>query len=105
MTHEDRMELLRRAVAQEGSQAKVARRIGYSAGAVCAALKGAYGASLAALLTRVEEEYSDRTRTCPVLGEISFGRCAEERRTPFSASNPLRVKIYRACRNCPFNKG
>lgn len=42
---------------------------------------------------------------CPALGGISLDQCLQEQVAPFSAANPLRVQLYRACRNgCPHYK-
>lgn len=103
MTSNDRLTLLREAVEREGSQAKVAKRLGYSATAISQALSGTYGGSLDILLNMVEEVYGTRIVPCPVLGEIQFPRCVQERRRGFSTSNPHRVRMYRACKECGFN--
>lgn len=104
MTENDLLDLLKRAVAEAGSQAAVARRIGYSAAAVSQALSGGYVGSLTLLLARVEEVYGTREVNCPVLGAILIGRCASERCTPFSASNPIRGRLFRACPGCVHNR-
>ena len=96
--------LLQKAVAAHG-QAAVARALGYSASAVCQVLSGTYGGSLDNLLLRVAEVYGDGTVHCPVMGEVPLSRCAEERRKPFCASNPQRVRLWRACQGCTAYKG
>ena len=43
--------------------------------------------------------------TCPVLGVMGINGCLREQAKPFSSANPLRVQLYRACRNgCPYYK-
>lgn len=98
----DWMSLLRQAVT-ETSQGKVAARLGYSKAAINQVLNGSYTASTDAIARRVVEVYGDRDVACPVLGTLPLARCAEERARPFSASNPLRVRLFRACRSCPNN--
>lgn len=95
------IQLLENAVEARG-QSAVAREIGYSASAVCQALRGTYGGSLANLLRRVAETYGTGTVSCPVLGEIPIRRCARERRINrnFGASSPQRVRLWRACSSC-----
>ena len=93
------MDLLRHAVKANG-QAAVARALGYSPSAINQALKGTYGGRLDNLLQKVAEVYGDYPVTCPVLGEISIARCAAERRKPYGASNPLRTRLWKACRSC-----
>lgn len=103
MTENELLELLRNGVAANGSQIKVAKMLGYSAATVSQILGGKYQGELDKVLARVEEVFGTRTVVCPVLGEIRIGRCARERRTPFSTANPMRVRLYRACRDCEHN--
>jgi transcriptional regulator with XRE-family HTH domain len=99
MTKPDLMQLLRQKC-EELSQARVAAAIGYSPSAVNQALKGSYRGDLTNLLNRVAEVFGDETVSCPILGEIPLGKCAFHRRRPFAATNPLRVTLWRACRQC-----
>lgn len=103
MTANDRMKLLREKVAELG-QAQVARDLGYSASAISQVLHGKYQGSLDNLLERVAEVYGSDVVSCPVLGDIPLGRCSEERRKPFAATNAQRVRQWRACQNCPKNR-
>lgn len=42
---------------------------------------------------------------CPVMGVMGKTECLQEQAKPFSAANPLRIQLYRACRNgCPHFK-
>ena len=51
---------------------------------------------------RVEQRLMAIQVGCPVLGEISGDRCLQEQARPYSSANPLRIQIFRACRNgCP----
>lgn len=36
---------------------------------------------------------------CPVLGVMSRDQCLQEQAKEFTAANPLRVQLFRACRN------
>lgn len=94
-----REHLLQRMVGEQG-QAEVARRIGYSTSAVNQALHGKYAGSLDNLLQAVDDVYGSGTVNCPIMGSISRQQCAAERRKPFAATNPQRVRLYRACRDC-----
>lgn len=39
---------------------------------------------------------------CPVIGVMGRHECLREQTKPYSSANPLRVQLYRACRNgCP----
>ncbi|WP_321532300.1 helix-turn-helix transcriptional regulator [uncultured Desulfuromonas sp.] len=102
MSNDDRIQLLRDAVAQS-SQGKVAKALGVSTAAVSQILNGKYGADPSAILQRVEEVYGSSRVQCPTMGDIALGKCAETRRRPFAATNPHRVKQYRACSKCPNN--
>jgi hypothetical protein len=95
----DRMQLLIEAAKAHG-QAAVARATGYSDSAVSQTLSGKYRGSIERLLQRVVEVYGSVTVRCPVMGTISIQRCAAERRKPFAASSPQRVKLFNACRRC-----
>ena len=95
----DRTKLLITAVKEQG-QAAVARATGYSVSAINQAVHGKYAGSLDNLLCRVAEVYGHGIVDCPVMGRITIQQCAAERRKPFGASNPQRVKLYHACRDC-----
>jgi hypothetical protein len=103
MTNNQRLELLRKAVAETGSQVKVAAKLGYSTATISQVLNETYLGGLDAVLTRVEEVFSSRILDCPLLGEINLARCVKERRRSFSAVNPQRVKLYRKCKACALN--
>lgn len=103
MTSNDRLEILRRAVALHG-QAKVARLIGRAPSGINQILKGTYAADPSRVLELVEAEFGEQTVTCPELGEIPLPTCIEERKKPFRATSSQRVRLYRACQSCP-NKG
>lgn len=82
-------------------QAEVARRLGYSDPAISQAVNGKYnGGDISAILAKVEEVFGSTIVDCPILGEIPLGKCAEKRKLPFAATNPVRVALFRACRNC-----
>lgn len=104
MTQPDLLQLLRDKCAQL-SQAEVARRLGYSPTAISQVLSGTYGGESSTILARVNEVFGSTVVSCPILGEISLGKCAEIRRRPFAATNPTRVALYRACRTCSQNGG
>jgi len=103
MTNDDRLNLLREAVENEGSQAKVGRRIGYGSATISQVLSGDYGGKVDAVLIRVEEVYGKTEICCPVLGDIILPTCVEERRKQFTTANPHRVRMYQACRKCQYN--
>lgn len=103
MTENELLELLRTAVETNKSQVKVAKMLGYSPATISQIMGGSYQGAMDKVLARVEEIFGTRTVECPVLGEIRIGRCVTERRAPFSAANPVRVRLYRACRNCENN--
>jgi len=100
MTNNDRLSLLEKAVSEAGSQAKVAKQLGYSPTAVNQVLRGTYAGALDTFLAKVEETFSSQNVVCQMLGDITLARCVDERRKPFSTANAMRVKLYRACRKC-----
>jgi hypothetical protein len=99
MTRTEQMELLRMRCGELG-QSEVARRINKSPSAVNQILHGNYEADPGAVLLAVEETFGGTTIVCPVMGEIPLKRCADERKTPLSASSPRRIRMHRACKEC-----
>ena len=90
---------------QKTSQSRVARKLGVSATMINQALKRVYKGNIDALRERVEGAYMGRHSDCPVLGEIPVNECIDHQKRPFSATNPQRVRLYRACRNgCPYSR-
>ncbi len=90
---------------QESSQNRVAQRLGVSASMISQALRGRYPGDLRALQQRVEGEFMGAAVQCPVLGEISARQCLDCQAMPFAATNPQRVRLYRACRSgCPHSQ-
>jgi hypothetical protein len=87
-------------LAQECDRATLRRtadRIGVSPAYVSIALNRRRG-NLE--FVRVRAERALGGVACPVLGEISAEDCRKERAAPFSSANPVRVRLYAACRNC-----
>lgn len=55
--------------------------------------------------TRVEATLMITMVPCPVLGIIGRKKCLQEQAADFSPTNPLRVQLFRACRNgCRYYK-
>lgn len=61
-------------------------------------LNGRYPAIPERLRALVEGRYCGATVECPVLGEVRRDYCAAAQAAPFSAANPQRVALWRACR-------
>lgn len=99
------IETLRQACERE-SQSRVAARLGYSAATVNQVLKGVYKGRLDRVQERVESVLvGGRLVDCPVLGEIPRHECLDHQGQPFAATNPQRVRLYRACRSgCPHSR-
>lgn len=90
-----------RAEVEATSQAEVARRLDVSSTMISQALRGIYPSSTDRLQALVEGTYLRSTVDCPVCGEISRRRCAQEQRRRFSVHSPQRVALSAACRTCP----
>lgn len=95
----DSMTLLKQAVAQSG-QSAVARSLGYSASVVNQVIHNKYPGRMEKVLLRVAEVYGTDTIDCPVMGMITLKRCSAERKKPFAATSPQRVRLYLSCRTC-----
>ncbi|WP_027360552.1 helix-turn-helix domain-containing protein [Desulforegula conservatrix] len=85
-------------------QAEVAKRLGYSKATVSLVINDKYNGNLNSVLSKVKEVFGGLKVNCPVLGEIDLAECAENKRQPFSATNPLRVRLFKACKSCKETK-
>lgn len=93
-----------RAECATSSQKEVARRIRYSQATVSQVLSGTYGGDLAAVRMAVEGGLMHAELECPVLGPIGREQCREHQNRGFSATNPARVALWKACKGCPNNR-
>ncbi|MEA5087276.1 hypothetical protein [Solidesulfovibrio sp.] len=78
----------------------VAGRLGVSPAAVSRVLGNSYG-DTAAMERRVREGLMAAVVVCPVVGEIAVEACREHQARPWTPVNPLCVRLYRECRQCP----
>lgn len=83
-----------------GSQSAVAREISYSPAAVNQTLKASYKGDLKSVEKAVRGAFLHDTVACPVLGDIEGHICLEHQRKPFANTNPIRVRMFKACRQC-----
>ena len=96
----------------ETSQAKVAARLrqadGFPSPAVInQVIKGKYPSArgIERLRNLFEGAYLGHTVDCPILGDLARDACLRHQSRPFAATNPMRVQLYRACRNgCPHSR-
>lgn len=90
-------------------RAEVSRELGISASALSLVLSGKYPASTAKIENRVVAIYGNAGNVvCPVLGELSPSRCAdnwERARKIKIAGNPATIRLYMACRKCGLRNG
>ncbi|MDP7142662.1 MAG: hypothetical protein QGH69_05045 [Alphaproteobacteria bacterium] len=87
----------------ETSQRTVAARIGYSPTTISLVLKGNYTGDIKAVENAVRRKLMRSSVCCPVLGDISATECSTHQKKPFSASSSVRVRLFKACKQCPFN--
>lgn len=107
----DCLQALRDAYAREKSYAKVGQLLatpgrsrGYSAAAVHQIMHGTYKAkSVTPIEDAIRATLMCETIACPELGEIALADCLQwqAKAEELAATNPLRVRMYRACRSCP----
>ena len=91
-----------RSACERHTQAKVARRLGYSAATISQVLAGSYRGNVRAVEAAVRGAFLDEKVRCPVLDEIPRDQCMQHQRRPFMPTNAMRVRLYRACRSgCP----
>lgn len=112
MTQPDRQQLLARLIDErndehgKGGAASVAREFGVSDAMVSGIRRGSYKGDTGRFLERVAERYGQEVVSCPACGgDISFRRCAENRKRPLVATSPLSVELWRACKMCDQNGG
>ena len=83
-------------------QKEIAKRIGYSSSVVSQVINNKYPGDLERVRDQVEGVLMNRVVDCPMLGDITLDVCRGHQRRKFSATNPMRVQMFRACRNgCP----
>lgn len=99
MNRTEQMKLFRDKCDELG-QSEVARRINKSPSAICQLYHDTYKADSSAILQAIDETFGTSTVACPVMGEIPLKRCAEERKTPYSAASPRRIRMHKACKEC-----
>ena len=95
----DALTLLKQKV-NDLTQGEVAKRLGYSKATISLVVNEKYNGDLNSVLSKVKEVFGGLKVNCPVLGEIDLAECAENKRQPFSATNPLRVRLFKACKSC-----
>ena len=101
-TQEPWFEALKREV-DRTSQAQAADRIGVNKAYVSLVLSGRdFPGRIDRFIASVEGALLHQTVMCPVTGEISKHLCQQHQAQPWSNVNPMRVRLFRACRNgCP----
>ncbi|CUR45520.1 hypothetical protein BN2364_1079 [Alloalcanivorax xenomutans] len=87
------------------SQTKAAGRIGYSGPVINTVLARTYKGSYQAIEQAVKGALMNAKVWCPVAGELAAHQCSEYQRAPFTPTNPIRVRMFRACRaGCPHSR-
>jgi transcriptional regulator with XRE-family HTH domain len=83
---------------------EICRELGISPTTLSQILSDKYGASTTAIEDKIFKIYgADGKVTCPMLGEIDPGKCADhfEKATKIrSPGNPATIRLYMACRKC-----
>ncbi|MEE2025059.1 hypothetical protein [Alkalimonas mucilaginosa] len=97
------LELLNQKVDELGRR-KVEAALGISKTTLSQVLNEKYPGNLENIAAKVTEAYSTERVSCPVLGDITVQRCATEQAKPFAATNPQRIRLWKACQTCPLNK-
>lgn len=97
----DEIAMLRTEV-EKTSQAEAGRKISYSPTVVNLVLSGKYTGDMDKVRKRIRQRLKPYI-ACPVLGEITHTKCDTQRNLPFSAASSERVRLFKACKSCPFN--
>ncbi len=85
-------------------QSAVARKMGGSVSVINETLRNKYKGRLDNVEAKVRGAYMGTTVECPVLDEIATDLCLSNQRLPFSAGNPVRVALHKACPGCKHNR-
>jgi hypothetical protein len=94
-----------RAECEKTSQSAVSKQLDYSPAVINQVLKGTYKGNTATVELVVKGFFMAEIVDCPVVGEMATNICLNHQKQPFAAINPLRVQLYKACRNgCPHNR-
>ncbi len=92
-------------VDRQGSQRRVAQTLDVSPAVVNQVIRSKYPAGLERIEERVRTLLMRAKVVCPELGEIERMECLDIQARPFAATNPARVRLFRACRTgCAHNK-
>lgn len=83
------------------SQGKVAGRLNISSAVVNQVLGNTYTGRVDRVEARVRGELLNAKVLCPILAEISKRECLDNQRLKFTGTNPLRVRLFVACKTCP----
>lgn len=91
--------------ADKSSQNKIAQKIGKSSAAISQILKNAYPGTIENIEAAVRANLMNGSHDCPVFGTILIRECTNNQRRQFpSSGNPVTIRIFKACRNCQYNK-
>lgn len=87
----------------QSSQAKVAKRLGYTGAVVSQVIRNSYPARHDGIEERVRAIYLGGVVACPALGQISSEACLNWRDMAgkLTSSSPAIVRMFRACSVCP----
>jgi len=85
--------------ANRTTQAKAAKKIGYSSAVLSHVFANNYPGDLASVEAKVRGALMGETVVCPVVGEIGRDRCLNEQAMPHTGASSIRARLYRACRS------
>lgn len=93
------------AEANRTSVTAVAKRIGYSVGAISQAIAAKYPGDIGKIETAVRGALMGETVICPVLDEIGRDWCLVQQGMPRTGASAIRERVYHACRSgCPHSR-
>lgn len=93
--------VLANVVEKAGSNQAAADQIGINRASVSTLLANKYPANTKAMEVKIMAFATGKQ--CPILDLISAEECQKNREAEFISSNPQRVALYRACRQCIHN--
>ncbi len=90
---------------QERGLTTVGKQLGYSKTTISQVINRKYPGDLERIQKQVEAQLMQNQVECPFLGDIALSICLQHQERKFSVTNPMRVQMYRACRQqCPHSR-
>lgn len=96
---------LEAAVKAHVTQVAVAKLLAVSPAVITTLLRDSYTGNVASMADRIRGKFMKHMVRCPVMGDLGRHDCLTYQARPLAATNPLRARLFTACKTCPNGKG